>query len=372
MSGARIRGRALPAVILAASSLAAAFPAAAFPAAASAATPAPAPFTVTDALNRVVRFARPPARIVVAGRAEFMISDALFLFPEARLRVVGVGEGVQTGRAFLPLVDPGYAGRAQLQSGAGAEQIAPLRPDVVLLKSGMSAKLGAPLEQLGVPVVYVDLETPAQYVRDIAVLGRLLGNPRRADEILRYFAAQAGRVRAVVEGVPESARPRVLLLQHNVKGGQEAFNVPPATWIQTELVEMAGGIPVWKDAARGGGWTVVGLEQIAAWDADRILLVDYRGNAGQDVARLKGDPRWQALRAVREGRLEAFAGDFHAWDQPDTRWPLGLLWLATRLHPDRTRDIHLPAEVERFYREMYGLSGATIRDRILPLAGPGL
>ncbi len=39
--------------------------------------PDPGGYSVTDALNRTVRFQHPPRRIVLTGRALFMIADAL-------------------------------------------------------------------------------------------------------------------------------------------------------------------------------------------------------------------------------------------------------------------------------------------------------
>lgn len=60
------------------------------------------------------------------------------------------------------------------------EQIALLDPDVVILRSFMADKLGRPLEEMDIPMVRVDLETPEQYFRDVATLGELFGNEARA------------------------------------------------------------------------------------------------------------------------------------------------------------------------------------------------
>ena len=34
------------------------------------------------------------------------------------------------------------------------------------------------------------------------------------------------------------------MIQYSEEGGEVAFEVPPAEWIQTRLVELAGGTPV--------------------------------------------------------------------------------------------------------------------------------
>ena len=47
--------------------------------------------TTTDARGREVTFAEPPQRIVIAGKANFMLNDTVYLFPEeARERVVAL------------------------------------------------------------------------------------------------------------------------------------------------------------------------------------------------------------------------------------------------------------------------------------------
>jgi len=320
--------------------------------------------TVTDALGRTVTLPELPQRIATAGRGVFMLNDALYLFPEVSTRLVALGKANQEIQAFLTLVDPAIDEKTLFEVQVSAEQVAPVQPDMVILKSYMAETLGQPLETLGIPVVYLELEQPEQYGRDLLVLGQVLGNEPRAQELASYFQKQLDRVDSALQGLLESDKPRVLLLQYSESGGTIEWRIPPAGWIQTTLTERAGGIPVWKEAAPGGGWTNVNLEQIAAWNPDWILIIQYAGDPAETVARLQADTQWQGLAATQASRLVAFPKDFVGWDQPDPRWALGLTWLTTTLHPQRF-SVDMEQEVIDFYRELYGLDEAMIRSQIL-------
>jgi iron complex transport system substrate-binding protein len=321
---------------------------------------------VVDALGRTVEFDGVPQRIVVAGKSSLTIVETLFLFPEATDRVVGLVAGKQNPGEFLQFVDPAFGQKAVLEVEAGPEQIAPLKPDVVILRSFMAESLGTSLEQIDIPVIYVDLETPEQYFRDLTTLGAILGDEARAAEIRSFYQARLDRLEAALQGLAEGEKPRVLVLQYSEQGGEVAFNVPAASWLQTVEAELAGGVPVWVEAAQGGGWTIVNFEQIAAWDPDAIFLISYNTDPSQVVQRLQSDARWGALGAVQAGRLYAFAGDIYSWDQPDPRWILGVTWMASRLHPERLDDLDLMAEVDQFFGQMYGMDQETIHGQILP------
>jgi iron complex transport system substrate-binding protein len=318
---------------------------------------------ITDALGRTVTLPALPRRIVITGKALFMIADAAYLFPEASGRIVGLGNAGQGTSNFISLIDPNFADKIILESDAGAEQIAALQPDLVLLKSYLAETVGAPIEAIGIPVVYVDFETPEQYARDLAILGKVFGDEARADELAAFYQDKMNSIQQTVGAAP---RPSVLLLYYNDKDGNVAFNVPPLSWIQTRMVQMAGGDPVWADANPGNGWTQVTLEQIAAWDADQVFIIAYSKNPSDVVADLQADPNWQALRAVQDGHLFAFPADLYSWDQPDPRWILGLTWLAGRLHPDLFADLDLVTEAQTFYACLYGLDTAFFEQNILP------
>lgn len=322
--------------------------------------------TVTDALGRTVELEGPPERITVAGRAGLLIVDALYLFPAGRERLVALEKRGQDITGFLMLLDPAWADKILLEGNAGAEQIAPADPDLVIAKSAMEETLGAPLAAVGLPIFYVDLETPETYERDLALLGQVLGDSGRAAEVAGFYQERLDRVAEAIAGLAEVDRPSVLLIEYSLEEGTVAFSVPPAGWLQTTLVRLAGGEPVWTEAAQGGGWTVVGLEQIAAWNPDQVYVVDYDGNSDGVVEELKGDPRWRALAAVQSGAIYGFPGDFISWDQPDTRWILGLSWLFTKVQPGLAAEVDVMDEIYDFYQELYLLDAAVVETEIIP------
>jgi len=332
----------------------------------SEAAPTSAAITVVDALGRTVNLPGVPDRITVAGRGAFMIFDALYMFPEGGDRLVGLEAGRQSNAAFAALVDPALDAKTILEKNVGAEGVAATNPDLVLLKSYMASDLGEPLEQLGIPVVYLDLETPEQYQRDLALLGAILAQPERAEEVAAFYRDRAAAIAEAAAGPAGNARPQVLVLQYSAAEGTTAFEVPPVSWLQTTMVELAGGDPVWAEAGAGAGWITAGFEQIAAWDPDHIYVISYSGDVEEVVAALRADPAWQALQAVQSGRLYGWPGDVNSWDQPDTRWILGLSWLFTKVQPEAAAGVDLMAEVEALFTELYGLTPAEVETEVLP------
>jgi len=322
------------------------------------------PIEITDSTGHTATLDGIPQRIAIAGKATIMVQDAIYLFEDSVEKVVALENRNQSAFSFLPVIDPGLDDKEIFDKNVGPEQIAAVQPDLVLMKSFMAEQLGEPLALLNLPVLYLDLETPEAFYQDINTLGQVYGKEERAEEIIGFYQ---DRVTLVEELVAGAEAPRVLVLQHSDQGGEIAFKVPPPTWLQTMLVEIAGGSPVWLDMNAGGGWAVVNLEQIAAWDPDQIFIIDYSGNASAVTAELKENPIWSGFRAVQNDQLYAFAYDFYSWDQPDTRWILGLQWLATKIQPEFTADIDILREVNEFYATLYGLDQAAIDADVLPV-----
>ncbi|GAK57659.1 periplasmic binding protein [Candidatus Vecturithrix granuli] len=322
---------------------------------------------VTDALERQINFETPPQRIVVTGKAFFMITDALYLFPAAADRIAATGIFQQGAQSFIAMLDPKAAEKAVFAPNAGAEQIAAFQPDAVILKSYLAESLGTTLDVLGIPVVYVDLETPEQYLRDLRIIGDLFGQPERAEELVEYYQHGVEEIQTALHDLAATQTPRVLLLNYSNKDGVTAFQVPPLNWIQTRLVELAGGEPVWRESNPGKGWSTVTLEQISAWDADVILIVSYFKNLTEVLREIKADQTWNAVRAVQTNHLYAFPGDLNIWDQPNPRWILGLTWLAQKLHSERFADVDIIAVTQEFYQKLYNLDTAFFETHLRPM-----
>jgi iron complex transport system substrate-binding protein len=326
------------------------------------------PIVITDALGRTVTFDKAPERIVLAGKALFMVADALYVFPEAYDRIAAMGTTSQSNGDFIPLIDEDAAAKITLTGDSvGPEQIAAANPDVVVLKSSNAEKLGTPLEALGVPVVYVDFETPEQYTRDFTNLGLLFQDEARAAEVNQYYQDKLSAITSVTATLSDDQKPSVLVVYYKNKDNAVSFNIPPLSWIQTTEVIDAGGRPVWSDAELGDSWTTVTVEQVAAWNPDTIFVISYFSPVADVVTGLKADPQWSELDAVKNGKLYGFAGDVFSWDQADTRWILGTTWMATKLHPDLFSSVDITAEAAGFYETLYGMDNAAFMSKIVPL-----
>lgn len=295
------------------------------------------------------------------------MADAVYLFPEAQEKIIALENRLQGPNNFIALVDPSFVSKMTLPKDVGAEQVAALRPDLIFLKTYMRQKIGLPLENLGFNVVYLNFESPEEYFREISMLGRILGNENRGREIISFYSDRMNRIKNTVGELKQAEHPSVLLLSHTERGGTVSFNVPPRSWMQSGLIELAGGRPVWDSGFAQNGWQTVGFEQIARWNPDYIIITSYFSNIDDVTRRLEADPLWRSLGAVKNGRLLGFPADFLSWDQPDTRWILGLQWMAKHFHPGRFQNIKMGEEIFAFYRDMYGISESRFESEVVPI-----
>lgn len=321
----------------------------------------------TDATGKLVSLPDFPQRIIVAGRATPYVLDTLYLFPEAAKKLVALEVRGFDTQAFLELVDPTVQVKEMLDRDAGPEQIAPYQPDLVVVKNISLGQLGSALEEISIPVMGLNLETPAFFYEDIHALGLALDSAERAEEIIAYYQKIETDISELLADLTEAQRPSVLVLQYSADGGEISFKVPPASYLQTTMVQNAGGNPVWMNADGGtNSWIQVGLEQIAVWNPDIIFVVNYEGDSVETVQELVVSPTWQGLKAVEDQQVFGFPADYASWDLIDPRWILGQQWLATMIQPDLTTGINLETQVMSFYQTLYGLSEAQINEFVFP------
>lgn len=135
---------------------------------------------------------------------------------------------------------------------------------------------------------------------NILTLGELTGHHAQAQSLV---ASLRERERAVREHIASFPKPRVLVLE---------WTDPPMSgghWTPG-LVQAAGGEPVLGNP--GANSQVLSWEAVAAADPDDIIVAPCGFDLDKTrdaLAELAGNGAWNALRAVREGRVHPVDGN---------------------------------------------------------------
>lgn len=172
--------------------------------------------------------------------------------------------------------------------GPNVEVVLGQRPDLVLLYASESNRLAArQLRAAGV-------QTLTHRTDRIADLQRVLPIIARAVDAEAVARVVADSVRESIESVRALPRPTV-----QVRAFWQVWDAPILTIgggsYLSELLEVAGASNIFSDLSQPS--PQVSLEEIASRDPDVVLA----GPAG--AARIRATPGWQAVRAVREGRI---------------------------------------------------------------------
>lgn len=319
--------------------------------------------TITDALGREVIIKNNVEKIVIAGKQAPMIANFYYLFPTAPEKLLAVEKRSQSSKDFLSIIDINFKDKQLLEKGAGAEQIAPLNPDVVILKTYMRESIGFQLEKLEIPVVYLEFEERDQIYRDLAILANILNEEKRGIELIEFYKKWE---KEILNRIPNQESLNVLLIQADNEDEKFVFKVPSANWLQTNLIESVGGVAVWKNDNLSGNWAEINFEQILDWNPDLIMVINYQGKAKEIVEQLKKDPLWMELQAFQANGMLAFPSDFLSWDQPDPRWILGYGWAAKQVNPLDFNKDDIEKLVTSFYEIAYKMDEKSIEEMIMP------
>lgn len=323
-----------------------------------------------DANGRTVTLDAEPRRVIVAGKSALMPADAFFMFPEADAMILAMSKTDQGLGDFYNLISPKIRDSKRLAQNASAEEIARYAPDLVLLKSSNFEGTANKLDQLGIVNFTMELESAEAWNSELLQLGKLLGKEERAQELVELYVKRNQMVRERIETLDHEKLPTVLVLQFSVVDGTTAFEVCPDSWIQTQMVETAGGVPVWTDSGlASNAWSKVSFEQIAAWNPDFIYIVSYKTPADKFLEAIYSDFTWKSLRSTQSRQIKAMPSDLVSFAQPDSRWILALQWMAANLHPALFPGFDMQSEVASFYRDFYHLEDHLIEELARSLQG---
>jgi iron complex transport system substrate-binding protein len=265
--------------------------------------------SITDDWGRTVALAAPARRIVSLSPASTEILFALGLGS----RVVGrtrYCDWPPEARA-LPAVGDGIA--------PNVEAVAARHPDLVVLYASAANRAAEQgFTALKIPVAVLKLDVAADVARAARRLGALTGAAGAADSVVAALGAALRALEAQVAARP-SRRPRIYV---------DVWANPPMTVGRgsylSEVLQAAGAVNSFGDL--GASAAPVSLEAIATRDPDAVLVLAPDTGRAPD---LRSRPGWDAVRAVREGRV--LVVDQSLYGRPGPRMALAAADLARRI-----------------------------------------
>lgn len=241
-------------------------------------------------------------------------------------------------------------------AGVSLETLLASKPDLVVLWAG-NPLLAQRLEEAGMAVLTVSYTDPEEMKAAVRLLGSAMGPDERAraEAFIRYYDDNLARVARGISDLATAARPRVYYASIDALHTEGRLSMVDA-WIRA-----AGGRNVAAEAGISGD-AQVGLEEVLRWDPDIIVTLDARQRE-----RIVADPRWQPIRAVRDGRVMVNPAGINAWCTRAAETALQVLWAAKLFHPERFEGLNIEAETRQFYQRFYGfaLSGDDLAQVLL-------
>jgi iron complex transport system substrate-binding protein len=250
--------------------------------------------------------ARAPRRVVSLNPTTTEIVFAI----GAGGRLVGRSHWDSWPRAALAIPELGPAIRPNV------EAILAAHPDLVILYASADNR-GADrrLHDAGVSVAGLRVDDIDDFRRAVRVIGMLLDDSVAAAVVADSVERTLARVREATRGLrPVSVFFPVWYSPIITSGKHDHY---------TTLIELAGGRNIYADLDVPS--PTVTMEDVVRRDPD-VVLASPDGRA-----RILADPRWKALRAVREGRVLAY--DTNVVGRPSVVLGEAAVSLARLLHP---------------------------------------
>lgn len=243
------------------------------------------------------------------------------------------------------------------------EEIAKLKPDVVIAASQANQDSLNKIRDLGIPVVVISLRSEGKQkeaqnpkLKDadkaytdgckwaINTLGKLTGKEDKAKELWKFCEESRGIVNKSLKDVSDKDKKTVFIANENNQtyGNDKYVGC---------MLERAGGTNV---AAKDiQGYKPYTFEQLANWNPD-VIIVQDRYKEVYDM--INTDSRYKSLKAVKDGHVILAPYWTKPWGNPDAdSIALGELWLAHKLYPDKIDSKVVNKRAKQFYKEFYGI-----------------
>jgi iron complex transport system substrate-binding protein len=184
-------------------------------------------------------------------------------------------------------------------SNPNMEQIASLRPDLIVFSDAQAQFVRDKVEAAGIKTLEVPTQTLEDAYKSIELIGRAAGEEEAARRLLEQTRASVEAVRLATERLPKR---RVLCVVDRVPGTLRDLYTAGGDSFIAQLIRVAGGEPISPPAREG--WGRMQKEAVVALDPDVVLDLMMHKEAGTfDEDTLAVWRELPTLRAVRESRV---------------------------------------------------------------------
>lgn len=199
---------------------------------------------------------------------------------------------------------------------AKTDEILAARPDLVIASVPYRMESLAAILKAGCTVITFAPSKLADMYRDTLVLGRLVDQAARAQELVTNMQAEIEQIRAQTAGA--ETKPRV----YCEEWGKPLIH--SQRWV-AELVDAASGVFIGTPAA------TTDIAAVALADPDVLLFAWCGAGNRVPIEKLVESRGWSDLRAVRQGSVYCINDEY--LNTPATTLLHGLRAIAAALHP---------------------------------------
>ncbi|MDQ0189095.1 ABC transporter substrate-binding protein [Alicyclobacillus cycloheptanicus] len=244
------------------------------------------PLTVTDEAGHKVTIPKKPTHIASTTEGTDEILSGLV--PKSEIALVTTDA---TQPEYSNIVS--FAKGIPAIGNVTAEQVIAVHPDLVLMASYNTPGVVNQIEQAGIPVYeFTNFNSIDDIEKNIKVLGTLVGEEGKADQLVSMMEQKIQAVQNAVKGEP---KPTVLDYSSYGFAGGSGTTV-------NDIITDAGGT---NAAANLQGWAKVTDEEIVKMNPDVII------DSSDDAAfkqKLLHDPALKTVNAIRNKQIYIIPG----------------------------------------------------------------
>ncbi|AHF79510.1 ABC transporter substrate-binding protein [Thermococcus paralvinellae] len=334
-----------------------------------------APVTVMDSMGRKVTFEKVPERVIVLSS---YWAEVMYCLGVAD-KIVGIDKYTPKNQFLLESVKEKPQVGSTYKKGINWETVAGLNPDLIIMgrwkgsfTSGeqdvieKSKELGFKVLAFGIPDSNVTgTKMPYENIRIIRVLGKVFDKERRAEELASFLEKYYNEALDIASKIPADKKKNVLIVYGSSIVGKYATGAIGISYkgsAYAETAELVGAHNVAFDYNFSTQYPKLDLEKLIAYFGDKtdvLIVVDWDPDRlNEAVEKIKSDPAWQEIKAVKEGNVVGIL--VSSWRKDATalygpRFITGIYAFGHAIYPEYYPD--WKPIYEELLKKFYGMEG---------------